>query len=71
MIDNTKDRHAMLRHRAALEAQQALVDEWESQHGAFTEEELGPFLERIVRAQVNNSVRVLKVARSRLARKKT
>ena len=47
-----------LRLLAALDAQQALVDEWEADHGPFSEEELRPFLETAMRAQIENTVRV-------------
>ncbi len=46
---------------AALDAQQALVDEWEQKHGRFTDEELKPFLEAAIRAQVNNVLRALRM----------
>lgn len=45
---------------AALDAQQALVDEWEKKHGRFTDEELQPFLEAAIKAQVNNVMRTLR-----------
>jgi len=45
---------------AALDAQQALVDEWEQKHGRFTDEELKPFLEAAINAQVNNVMRTLR-----------
>ncbi len=45
---------------AALDAQQALVDEWEQKHGRFTDEELKPFLEAAIKAQVNNVMRILR-----------
>ena len=45
---------------AALDAQQAIVAEWEAQHGAFTEDELRPFLESAMRAQLENVARLLR-----------
>jgi hypothetical protein len=47
---------------AALDAQQALVDEWESKHGRFTDDELKPFLEAAIKAQVNNVMRTLRTS---------
>lgn len=46
-----------LRLLAALDAQQAIVDEWETEHGPFSEEELRPFLETAMRAQIENTIR--------------
>ena len=48
-----------LRLLAALDAQQALVDEWEAEHGQFSEEELRPFLETAMRAQIENTMRAM------------
>lgn len=48
-----------LRMLAALDAQQALVDEWEAEHGPFDESELRPFLEAAMQAQIENTMRVL------------
>jgi hypothetical protein len=48
-----------LRLLAALDAQQALVDEWEADHGPFSEEELRPFLETAMRAQIENMMRAM------------
>lgn len=48
-----------LRLLAALDAQQALVDEWEAEHGPFSEEELRPFLETAMRAQIENTMRAM------------
>jgi hypothetical protein len=48
-----------LRLLAALDAQQALVDEWEVEHGPFTEKELRPFLETALRAQIENTMRAI------------
>jgi len=48
-----------LRMLAALDAQQALVEEWEAEHGPFSEEELRPFLETVLRAQIENTMRAL------------
>ena len=48
-----------LRMLAALDAQQALVDEWEGEHGPFGEDELRPFLEAAMQAQIENTMRVL------------
>lgn len=48
-----------LRLLAALDAQQALVDEWEAANGPFSEEELRPFLETAMRAQIENTVRAV------------
>jgi hypothetical protein len=47
---------------AALDAQQALVDEWEQKHGRFTDEELEPFLAAALEAQVNNVMRAIRRA---------
>jgi hypothetical protein len=52
---------------AALDAQEALVEEWEREHGQFTDEELQPFLEAAIRAQVSNLTRVMGEARKRPA----
>ncbi len=48
-----------LRLLAALDSQQALVEEWEAEHGPFDEEELRPFLETAMRAQMENTMRAL------------
>jgi hypothetical protein len=48
-----------LRLLAALDAQQALVDEWEAENGPFDEEELRPFLEVAMRAQLENTMRIV------------
>jgi hypothetical protein len=48
-----------LRLLAALDAQQALVEEWEAEHGQFSEEDLRPFLEAAMQAQIENTLRVL------------
>lgn len=48
-----------LRMLAALDAQQALVDEWEAEHGRFDESELRPFLQAAMEAQIENAMRVL------------
>jgi len=48
-----------LRLLAALDSQQALVEGWEAEHGPFDEEELRPFLEAAMRAQIQNTMRVL------------
>ncbi len=48
-----------LRLLAALDAQQALVDEWEVENGPFDEKELRPFLETAMRAQIENTMRIL------------
>jgi hypothetical protein len=48
-----------LRVLAALDAQQELIDEWESDDGPFDEEELRPFLESAMRAQIENTMRIL------------
>ena len=40
-----------LRLLAAFDAQQRLVDEWEAEYGAFTGEELRPYLDAAIRAQ--------------------
>ncbi len=47
---------------AALDAQQALVDEWEQKHGRFTDELLKPFLEAVIQAQVNNVLRAMRMS---------
>lgn len=41
-----------LRLRAALDQQSALVAEYESKHGAISDEELRPYLDAVIRAQV-------------------
>ena len=46
-----------LRLLVALDAQQALVDEWEAENGPFAEEELRPFLETAMRGQIENTMR--------------
>lgn len=48
-----------LRLLAALDAQQALVDDWEADHGPFSEEELRPFLETAMRAQIETTMRAM------------
>jgi len=48
-----------LRLLTALDAQQALVDEWEAENDPFTEEELRPFLETAMRAQIENTMRAI------------
>ncbi len=48
-----------LRLLAALDAQQELVDEWEAENGPFNEEDLRPFLETAMRAQIENTMRIL------------
>jgi hypothetical protein len=48
-----------LRLLAALDAQQGLVEEWEAEHGPFTEDELRPFLETAMRAQIENTMRAI------------
>ena len=48
-----------LRVLAALDAQQHLVDQWEAEHGPFSEEELAPHLEVVLRAQIEHTKRVL------------
>ncbi|HEY4028649.1 MAG TPA: hypothetical protein VGO86_19640 [Candidatus Dormibacteraeota bacterium] len=48
-----------LRLLAALDAQQLLVEEWEAESGPFDEEELRPFLETALRAQIQNTMRIL------------
>jgi hypothetical protein len=48
-----------LRLLAALDAQQALVEDWKAENGPFDEEELRPFLETAMRAQIENTVRIL------------
>jgi hypothetical protein len=48
-----------LRLLAALDAQQALVDEWEGENGPFSEEELRPFLETALRAQIENTMHAI------------
>jgi transposase len=40
-----------LRLLAALDAQRSLVEEWEAEHGAFTEDELRPYLEVVLEAE--------------------
>jgi len=46
-----------LRLLAALDAQSSLVQEWEAEHGAFTEEELRPFLETVLKAETEAELR--------------
>jgi len=46
-----------LRLLAALDAQRSLVEEWEAEHGAFTDEELRPFLETVLRAETDAELR--------------
>jgi hypothetical protein len=48
-----------LRLLAALDAQRELVEEWEAEHGPFSDEELRPLLEIAMRAQIENTLRVL------------
>jgi len=48
---------------AALDAQQALVQAWEKEHGQFTDDELKPFLEAAMRAQVENVMRLMRESR--------
>jgi hypothetical protein len=48
-----------LRLLAALDAQQALVDEWEAENGPFAEDELRPFLETAMRAQMETAMRAI------------
>jgi hypothetical protein len=48
-----------LRLLAALDVQQALVDEWEAENGPFSEEELRPFVETAMRAQIENTMRAM------------
>ena len=52
-----------LRLLATLDAQQALVDAWEAEHGLFTEDELRPYLEAAIRAQAENAFRTLRRTR--------
>ncbi len=40
-----------LRLLAALDAQRSLVEEWEAEHGAFTDDDLRPFLESVLKAE--------------------
>ncbi len=54
---------------AAIDAQQALVDEWERKHGRFTEAELRPFLEAAIRAQVKSVMRSLRTSETESATK--
>jgi post-segregation antitoxin (ccd killing protein) len=49
---------------AALDAQQAVVDDWEREHGQFTDEELRPYLQTAMQAQVDNAVRLLRETRA-------
>ena len=48
-----------LRLLTALDAQRELVDEWEADHGPFDEEELRPFLETAMRAQIESTMRLI------------
>lgn len=52
-----------LRLLAALDSQQALVDAWEAEHRPFTDEELRPYLEAAIQAQVDSTLRALRRAR--------
>jgi hypothetical protein len=45
---------------AALDAQRELVQAWETEHGEFTDDELKPFLEAAMRAQVENVMRLMR-----------
>jgi hypothetical protein len=48
---------------AALDAQGALVEAWEAEHGPFSDDELRPFLEAASRAQVDNLMRLIREGR--------
>jgi hypothetical protein len=50
----------MTNHHAALAAQRELVDEWEAEYGPFDDEDLRPFLETALRAQIENTMRILR-----------
>jgi len=43
-----------LRYMAALDDQRRMVAEWEAEDGAFTPEELAPYLEAAIRAQAQH-----------------
>jgi hypothetical protein len=45
-----------LRLLAALDAQRSLVEEWEAEHGAFSEEELRPYLEAVLQADMESEL---------------
>jgi len=47
-----------LRLLAPLDAQQELIDEWAAEHGPL-DEDLRPFLESAVRAQIESRLRIL------------
>lgn len=51
----------------AVDAQQALVDEWEAEHGPFDESELRPFLEASTQAEIENTMRTLRERRKALS----
>jgi hypothetical protein len=40
-----------------------LVEAWEREHGQFTDDELKPFLESAMRAQVENVMRLMRESR--------
>jgi len=41
---------------AALDAQRSLVEEWEAEHGGFSEEELRPYLEAVIQAEMESDL---------------
>jgi predicted nucleic acid-binding protein len=53
---------------AALDAQRQLVRDWEEEHGPFTEDELKPFLDVVLRAQLETTLRGLRGSARRPAR---
>jgi hypothetical protein len=44
---------------ADLDAQRQLVREWEAEHGPFSEEELRPFLDVVIRARLEETLRAV------------
>jgi hypothetical protein len=48
-----------LRLLAALDAQQALVNEWAVENSQFDETDLRPFLETAMRAQIESTMRIV------------
>jgi putative ABC transport system permease protein len=49
-----------LRVLAALDIQRLVVEEWEREHGTFTEHELAPHLEVVTRAQIDHLKRIVR-----------
>lgn len=59
--------NAGLRYMAALDEQQRMVAEWETEDGPFTPEELAPYLDAGLRAQAEHLRRAVKADRAELA----